>query len=80
MSSPKTTSGEKNTAHGPLYRIGPHHYVHVLDQNTNITRLEIGPRTFIKQDNETVIYGPEKMITVPYVFRGDRGSEMSLML
>jgi len=37
----------------------------VLDQNTNVTRLEIGPKTFIKQDNETVTVGPEKMITVP---------------
>jgi major vault protein len=38
-----------------------------LDQNTNVTRLEVGPKTFVKQDNETVIIGPEKMITVPYV-------------
>jgi hypothetical protein len=51
----------------PVYRIPPHYYIHVLDQNTNVTRLEIGPKTFIKQDNETVTVGPEKMITVPYV-------------
>ncbi|CAF1639456.1 unnamed protein product [Adineta ricciae] len=62
----KATSGTENKAGaGPVYRIPPYHYIHVLDQNTNVTRLEIGPKTFIKQDNETVILGPEKMITVP---------------
>ena len=48
-----------------LYRIPPYYYIHVLDQNTNVTRIEIGPRTFIRQDNEKVIVGPEKMITCP---------------
>jgi major vault protein len=67
MSNPTTNA---STAKGsPVYRIPPHHYIHVLDQNTNVTRLEIGPKTFIKQDNESVIIGPEKMITVPYVTR-----------
>lgn len=35
-----------------LYRIAPYHYIHVLDQNTNVTRVEAGPLTFIRQDNE----------------------------
>lgn len=35
-----------------IIRIPPHHYIHVLDQNTNIGRVEIGPRTYIRQDNE----------------------------
>lgn len=48
-----------------IYRIPPYYYLHVLDQNLNVTRLEIGPQTFIRQDNERVVYGPEKMITVP---------------
>ncbi|CAF2497444.1 unnamed protein product [Rotaria sp. Silwood2] len=61
--SPSATDG-KNAA-GPVYRIPPYYYIHVLDQNTNITRLETGPKTFIKQDNETVTVGPEKMITIP---------------
>ncbi len=34
-----------------------------MDQNTNVSRLEIGPKTFVKQD-ESVIFGPEKMITI----------------
>jgi major vault protein len=49
---------------GPLYRIPPYYYIHVLDQNTNVTRLEIGPKTFFKQDQETIVTGPEKMITL----------------
>jgi major vault protein len=48
-----------------VIRISPYHYIHVLDLNLNVTRLEIGPKTFVKQDNEKVIYGPEKMITIP---------------
>ncbi|PAA74177.1 hypothetical protein BOX15_Mlig006291g3 [Macrostomum lignano] len=48
-----------------LFRIPPFYYVHVLDQNTNVTRIEIGPRTFVRQDNERVVLGPEKMVTVP---------------
>ena len=27
--------------------------------------MEIGPKTYIRQDNEKVILGPEKMIVVP---------------
>lgn len=48
-----------------IYRIPPYHYIHVLDQTTNVSRLETGPKTFVKQDNETVTLGPEKMIVVP---------------
>ena len=48
-----------------LYRIPPYFYLHVLDQNTNVTRVEVGPKTYIRQDNEKVVHGPEKMIIVP---------------
>ena len=53
------------TSADAVCRIPPYHYIHVLDQNTNITRLEIGPKTFIKLDNESVTFGPEKMISIP---------------
>ncbi|CAF4641887.1 unnamed protein product [Rotaria sp. Silwood1] len=49
----------------PIYRIPPYYYIHVLDQNTSVTRLEIGPKTFFRQDNETIVFGPDKMITLP---------------
>lgn len=48
-----------------LYRIPPYFYLHVLDQNTNVTRLEIGPKTYIRQDHERVVHGPERMIVIP---------------
>jgi len=50
-----------------LIRIPPFHYIHVLDRNANVTRLEIGPQTFIRQDHEKFVTGdkPLKMITLP---------------
>lgn len=47
-------------------RIPPFHYIHVLDRNTNVTRLEIGPQTFIRQDHEKVSTGenPIKMVVL----------------
>ncbi|KAJ8250927.1 hypothetical protein GJAV_G00214840 [Gymnothorax javanicus] len=53
------------TAESSIIRIPPHHYIHVLDQNTNIARVEIGPRTYIRQDNERVLFSPVRMIMVP---------------
>ncbi|XP_034045962.1 major vault protein [Thalassophryne amazonica] len=48
-----------------IIRIPPHHYIHVLDQNTNIARVETGPLTYIRQDNERVLFAPVRMIMVP---------------
>lgn len=48
-----------------IFRIPPYFYIHVLDQNSNVTKIEVGPRTYIRQDNERVTLGPEKMVVVP---------------
>jgi len=48
-----------------VFRIHPYHYIHVLDQTSNVTRVEIGPQTFIRKDNEKVILAPTKMVIVP---------------
>jgi len=48
-----------------IFRVGPQSYLHVLDLNTNITRLVVGPTTFMRQDNEQVVSGPTDMIVVP---------------
>ncbi|KAJ8414160.1 hypothetical protein AAFF_G00050300 [Aldrovandia affinis] len=48
-----------------IIRIPPHHYIHVLDQNTNIARVETGPLTYIRQDNERVLFPPARMTMVP---------------
>lgn len=42
------SNSEKNM----LFRIPPYHYIHVIDLNTNVSTIEIGPQTFLKQDNQ----------------------------
>ena len=37
---------------GAIFRIAPYQYIHVIDQTTNVTRLEVGPQTYIRKDNE----------------------------
>lgn len=47
-------------------RIKPFCYVHVLDISTNVTRVEIGPQTFvIRPDQDKVLFPPRPMIIVP---------------
>jgi len=48
-----------------VIRIKPHHYIHVLDNNTNVTRVEHGPQTFTRQDHETIMGQPEPMVMIP---------------
>eukprot|EP01112_Ceratiomyxa_fruticulosa_P014610 TRINITY_DN4201_c0_g1_i10.p1 TRINITY_DN4201_c0_g1~~TRINITY_DN4201_c0_g1_i10.p1 ORF type:complete len:861 (+),score=267.74 TRINITY_DN4201_c0_g1_i10:942-3524(+) len=48
-----------------VIRIKPNHYVHVFDNNTNITRVEVGPQTFTRLDHERIQAGPDPMILVP---------------
>jgi len=48
-----------------VLRIKPLHYIHVLDNNSNITRVEVGPKTFTRQEHEQVVDGPTPMIMIP---------------
>ncbi|XP_037363159.1 major vault protein isoform X2 [Talpa occidentalis] len=48
-----------------IIRIPPYHYIHVLDQNSNVSHVEVGPKTFIRQDNERILFAPMRMVTVP---------------
>jgi len=50
---------------GSVIRIKPYFFVHVLDNNTNVTRVETGPQTFTRQDHEKVVLGPEPMVMIP---------------
>ena len=34
---------------GGVHRIKPYHYIHVHDNNTGITEVIIGPKTFTRQ-------------------------------
>lgn len=62
MSKIKGSAGVEGNS---IFRIPPYYYIHVLDQNTNVTRVEVGPNTYIRQDNEKVVFGPNQMITIP---------------
>jgi len=48
-----------------VIRIKPYFYIHVLDNNTNVTRVEVGPQTFVRQDHEKLVAGPEPMVMIP---------------
>jgi len=48
-----------------VIRIGPFHYIHVLNTNTNITEVIEGPKTFVRKAHEVVVKGPDKMIQLP---------------
>lgn len=52
-------------ADSSVIRIKPYYYIHVLDNNTNVTRVEVGPQTFTRQDHEKVVGGPEAMVMIP---------------
>jgi major vault protein len=54
-----------------IVKIEPYHYIHVMDGNTNITRLETGPQTFVLQDHERITSGKntKEMIRLnPFTF------------
>jgi len=48
-----------------VIRIKPYHFIHVLDNNASVTRVEVGPQTFTRQDHEKIVSGPEPMILIP---------------
>ena len=50
-----------------LIRIAPLYYVHVLDGNTNLTRVVEGPLTYVLKDHEKLTSGkvPLQMIQIP---------------
>jgi major vault protein len=52
-------------ADAAVIRLKPYHYIHVVDNNTNATRVEVGPQTFTRQEHEKVVAGPELMVMIP---------------
>merc|ERR1719498_639235 len=48
-----------------IIRIAPYEYVHILNNNTNVTRIEIGPQTYTRKEQERIVLGPEGMVTIP---------------
>ena len=56
------TIADKATTADNIIRIAPTKYIHVLDNNSNITRIEIGPVTYIRREQEKIVAGPLDMI------------------
>jgi len=48
-----------------VIRIKPFHYIHILDNNTNVVFVEVGPQTFTRQDHHKLVSGPDPMIMIP---------------
>lgn len=48
-----------------IIRVPPYHYIHVLDSNTNVVRVVLGPSTYTRPEHERVVEGPVKMLTIP---------------
>jgi len=48
-----------------VIRLKPFHYIHVLDNNNNVTYVETGPQTFTVMDHQTIVLQPTPMITIP---------------
>ncbi|HBB30748.1 MAG TPA: colicin uptake protein [Cyanobacteria bacterium UBA8803] len=59
-----TKSEFPNSSSGVI-RLKPQQFIHVLDNNTGVTRLEVGPQTITLRDHERLILKPEPMIVVP---------------
>jgi len=63
-----TTSERKNELPGTtggIIRLKPQQFIHILDNNTGVTRLEVGPQTITLQDHQRLVLKPEPMIVVP---------------
>jgi len=48
-----------------VLKIKPGWYLHVLDNNANVTRVEVGPQTLTRKEHERVVAGPLEMISIP---------------
>lgn len=60
MSTSQSQPGPTN-----VIRLKPQQFIHVLDNNTGVTRLEVGPQTITLRDHERLAFGPEAMIIIP---------------
>lgn len=56
---------EYSSSSSGVIRLKPQQFIHVLDNNTGVTRLEVGPQTITLRDHERLILKPEPMIVVP---------------
>lgn len=57
-----SSSTEINTG---VIRLKPQQFIHILDNNTGVTRLEVGPQTITLGDAERLVLQPTQMIIIP---------------
>lgn len=48
-----------------VIRLRPYYYIHVLDNNSNTTSVQAGPKTFVRKDHEEVVLKSTPMINIP---------------
>ena len=48
-----------------IISLKPLEYIHVLDENINLTRVICGPQTFTPLQHEKIVLKPQKMIIIP---------------
>ncbi len=48
-----------------VIRLKPQQFIHILDNNTGVTRLEVGPQTITLRDHERLVLKPQAMVIVP---------------
>lgn len=65
MKSDTTAKNEALSVSSGVIRLKPQQFVHILDNNTGVTRLEVGPQTLTLGDAERLILKPTPMIIVP---------------
>ncbi|KAF8566224.1 hypothetical protein P879_10982 [Paragonimus westermani] len=47
-----------------VVRIAPYEYIHITNLNTHVTRLVLGPVTYVCLKDERLVFGPSQMVTV----------------
>eukprot|EP00668_Euglena_longa_P015354 GGOE01019428.1.p1 GENE.GGOE01019428.1~~GGOE01019428.1.p1 ORF type:complete len:866 (+),score=208.50 GGOE01019428.1:45-2600(+) len=50
---------------GDVVRLKPYQYIHVHDNNTNCSRVVLGPCTFTKQEHEQILIPPQQCVAIP---------------
>lgn len=48
-----------------VFRIKPYQYIHILNNNTLVTSILVGPTTYTRKEHEKVVLGPDQMINIP---------------
>lgn len=65
--SKRQSSTDETLKTQDVIRLKPYEYIHVLDNNKNVSRVEVGPLTFTRQEHEHILQMPKSCINIPPV-------------